>query len=414
MGLFDFLRGDPVARAQKALEQNDPRGALAALAKADGDPTAERLRARAQGALVASLIDKADGAESSGYLGDAADWLRTALEEMADDAPEQDAVRERLSGLETRLGEDAAAVAAAEHAGALQVAPNDGSPSAAEGLEIHPDDLFENLVETLRDEVAWRYRRSSDAVRHAWVYVNQGEPRRAIELLADVPPEDALAALERGRALLSLGATGEAVPELDRAWQDLGDEPLDEAASLSVPQLWAEAALDQGEAAEVVTRLAALAEGGERNDLAEGYAQGLAGSARAADAVAFIRRALDRGADHGQLVPLLADALDAVGQEEDAIAELEGLIAPSCASGSCQKPPLHVGAVRAVVARYLARGGEDNLEQARVHLERLLSVRKGVLELPDLEHLIAYHHATGEPERAAELEATRDRQLARA
>lgn len=274
MGLFDrFFRKDPgaeLSRAEELLAAGRAYDALHAARRAEelaagpeGDGV--RLRAReveglAREVLVASALEEADRAEADEDYDDAAEWVASALEHLTADgatAPLAKELRRRLQGLRARARE----VARQPLLLRRQEGDEEAEPAGPDplDLEIH----FGTLVGTLDEEVADRhYLHRPIPFQQAYVELNEGrleEALAALDALAAAEPDDPVVRLERGRARLLTGDPAGARQDFEAAWPALGDGPLDASGELSVPALWAGAALAAGEPEAVVERLADLA-----------------------------------------------------------------------------------------------------------------------------------------------------------
>ncbi len=439
MGFFDRFRGDALTRAEKLLERGDPRAALTTLGDDDRE-AANSLRERARTALVESLLARADGAEQAGYKSDAVDWLRTASEEAPAGSEQQAKILERLAALsdavekETSAAEEAdvppgfdlrmVQVSEGAKAGAGNEGDDEATPGATGDAEAsddsatagYVDDMFQGLASMLRDEIADHYYDQPPAFHAAWVQFNEGQARQALESLAALG-DHPIVRFERGRAHWAVGEAEAAIEHFEAAHSLLGDEPLDLNGNQSLPQLWAEAMLHLDRAQPVVERLAPLVIPGAtepaaahldhapRSDLAESYGRALVGTGKAAEAVAFLGAASQFLPKQNDLRMALADAYDAVGESAAAIDELERLLAPSCSTGSCNRPPLDIAAARALIGRYLDLDDGAGIDPARAYLERLIVARQGNVALEDCGLLARYFHAIDEPEMAAQAEA---------
>lgn len=274
MGLFDKLfRKDPAAEVRRAEELlaagraydalHAARRAEEAAAGPDGD--AVRLRARevegtAREVLVASALEEADRAEADEDYDDAAEWVASALERLTAGGatpPLAAELRRRHQGLRARARE------AARQPLLLRREEEDegGEPAGPDPLDL--ETRFGTLVGTLDEEVADRhYLHRPIPFQQAYVDLNEGrleEARAALDALAAAEPDDAVVRLERGRARLLAGDPAGAREDFEAAWPALGDAPLDASGELSVPALWAGAALAAGEPEAVAERLAELA-----------------------------------------------------------------------------------------------------------------------------------------------------------
>jgi predicted Zn-dependent protease len=274
MGLFDKLfRKDPAAELRRAEELlaagraydalHAARRAEAAAAGPDGDGV--RLRAReveglAREVLVASALEEADRAEADEDYDDAAEWVASALEYLTSGGaapPLAAELRRRHQGLRARAREAARQplLLRREEEG------EGGEPPGPDPLDL--ETRFGTLVGTLDEEVAdGHYLHRPIPFQQAYVDLNEGrleEALAAFDALAAAEPDDAVVRLERGRARLLAGDPARAREDFEAAWPALGDGPLDAAGELSVPALWAGAALGAGEPRAVAERLADLA-----------------------------------------------------------------------------------------------------------------------------------------------------------
>lgn len=437
----------------------------------------------ARAALVRNGRDKAAQAEAAGDFADAADWMRAAIQHAADDDAERAELAERLATLERRAAigrrepEAWEQEASRGRTGAGSVATDRGDPDldapapgsggrqaddreaadrdgsdqggddrGGEGAladEPWPDDdgwigdggdgadfddpetRYELLVDTLEDGVGERYRGRSDAFRAAFLQLNDGEVEAAaaaFDGLVAAGSADAVVHFERGRARLLLGDAAGARQDLEAAWPELGDEPLDRAGALRVPTLWAEAALAGDDAEAVAERLDGLAAASRRDaDLAALHARALVATARLEDARDLLGAAVERFSQRPDLALALAQVLHRLGGRQAAIHVLERSVAPSCASGSCQRPPLHLPSLRSLAALHLgaappgdgAAAGEAataegdavtaaNLDRVEDLMRWIAGAQGGRLAAAD--HLLAarYHEVCDEPERAEE------------
>lgn len=274
MGLFDRLfRKDAraeLARAEELLAAGRAYDAFHAARRAEeaasgpeGD--AVRLRARevagtAREVLVASALEEADRAEADEDYDDAAEWVASALERLTADGaapPLAKELRRRLQALRSRARE------VARQPLLLRREEEDGEAEPAGPDPLDLETRFGTLVGTLDEEVADRhYLHRPIPFQQAYVDLNEGrlpEARAALDALAAAEPDDAVVRLERGRARLLGGDPAGAREDFEAAWPALGDAPLDASGELSVPALWAGAALAAGEPRAVADRLAGLA-----------------------------------------------------------------------------------------------------------------------------------------------------------
>ena len=419
---------------------------------------AAALELRCRGALAESALEEARFAEEEGDFADAAEWVASALEHVGEERRGE--LRKRRRGLLARAEEaererrrpvmlDASPAGAGTGGGADEEDEGETGPDTLE-TEVR----FGTLVGTLRDEVADRYLHRPTPFQSAYVDLNEGRVEEALEgfdALAEASPDDPVVRLERGRCRLLLGDPTGAREDFEAAWPELGSDPLDSSGA-SVASLWAEACLEPGEGRDpeaVVERLADLADlssgAGAPDDpeLAALYGRALLAADRADDAVEHLVEAAERFRGRQELPHLLARALVASGGAEErgrAIRVLETAIAPSCASGTCSKPPLHGPSVRTLIGLYLDRiqdrigdrvgdrigdssdepveerpeGRPDRAVEAAVgRVEELFSLlareQEGRATLPDLRLLARFLRVTGDPEEAERLEAEAER-----
>lgn len=406
MGLFDRLfRKDPgaeLARAEELLADGRAYDAFhaarraAELAAAGPEGDGVRLRAReveglARETLVATALEEADRAEADEDYDDAAEWVASALERLtadlegsAEPPPLAKELRTRLRGLRARAREAARQPTLLRR----QEEDEEGEPAGPDPLDLETH--FGTLVGTLDEEVAERhYLHRPMPFQQAYVDLNEGrleEALAAFDALAATEPDDPAVRLERGRCRLLSGDPAGAREDFEAAWPALGDRPLDTSGELSVPALWAEAVLAAGEPGTVGDRLAELAgpDGDDPELLAlRGRALLEVGEPAALEEVREVLEAgVGRFPARQDLPYLLAGALRRLGRPDRASATLEAAIAPSCATGSCKKPPLHLPSVRALVALYLDPEGdpeedEEGLARAGELLSLLLQARGG-------------------------------------
>lgn len=398
MGFFKkMLGGDPerdLERAETLLEAGEVgRGLELALRAEKRSPEPERYRyaavvTRARRAFAAEMREKARRSADAGHLEDAIEWLDAALEEAADeDRGELETRRQELErALETRERE-ARGVAARDR---LEYVPETGSPDDTRPTQFDLETHFFALIDMLDDEVAARYEAAPKTFRPALMVFNEGDAKEAAErfdkLLAEHPDEPVIR-LERGRARLAVGRAADACEDFEAVWPIFGDGPLDRARRLSVPSLWAMAMLARGKPRPVLERLEPLADP-ERGDpeLAERYGEALLAAERFDDARAYAARAAARFPSEPAFAHQLAVALARLGERDAAIECLETAIAPSCASGSCARPPRHLPSLRTLAALHL-EGGE-NPERAVALMALVVQDLRGELE-PEDEALVA-------------------------
>ncbi|MEE8522787.1 MAG: hypothetical protein V3T72_02560 [Thermoanaerobaculia bacterium] len=414
MGIFGRLFKDPeraLERAETSLARGEPGRALELAeraARAESPALRQRARvleSRARGAAVERDLERAAKAEASEYWEDAAEWVRSALDHVEGDG--------RRAELEARVASllERAREADTEEPFDLRTFAGEAIEVPAGEAELSSEDLFHALIGTLKDAVADRYADRPAAFRQALVDLHDGRAGRALEAFDEFvgsAPDDPVAQLERGRCRLECGDSAGARADFEATWETWGDEPLDLAEQMSVPGLWAEAALEAGSPEDVVERLAALAEPSRgRADLARPYALALLKAGRYENARDFLAAAAPRFPTDQDLPYFMAQALGRLGDRDGAVACLETAVAPSCAGGSCRKPPMHVLSMRTLTALYLE--DEDGLQRARELLTHLARAAGGQLAAADHLLLARYHELDGLPNAAAEARAEAER-----
>lgn len=416
MGLLDKLFGkkDPAAdldAAEAALERGDGVRALE-LARRAGRGAAGELATRARETaeraretIIASALATAAEREEAELHDEAADWLEIALDHVTDDAERHrlEARREALLDLHEAAQRPATPVRERDPG-----ASDRDDPDAPETAELELDEHYELLVDMLRPDVAARYRDRSESFRRACVALSESATDVALPLFdaeLETAPDDAVARLERGRCHLLAGDAEAARVDLEAAWEELGDEPLDDGGALSVPELWAQALHALERPAEIAERLEPLVEStDDRPDLAEHYAAALLALGRDADAESFLDLAARRYPGRSAFPLLFAGLLARQDRRDDAIDLLEAAVAPSCATGNCAKPPLHPPSLRALAELHLG-SSPPRLDRVGTLLSLLARARRGRLTAADQLVVARYRDATGDTEGAAEARA---------
>lgn len=418
MGLLQRLfGGDPAGnleRAETLLAEGDPQRALT-LARRVLEGAEERYRARAEDLLqrarqawVDHCLEQAEAAREAGHPEDAAVHLTRALEEVDDGRRRQELEALRRSLLEEPAEEADDGWASEGEGDEPRAAGDDG------GRPAPTEELYETLLAGLAPGLEGRYRGRPAAFQEAYVTLNEGrgsEALRLFEELAAEAPADPVILLERGRCRLFAGDAAGARQDFEQVWPELGDAPLTADGGASLPSLWAEAALADGDPGAVIDRLADLADpepGDAPPTVPFLYAEALLAAGRLEEGCSFLTEVVDLFPGHPDLPYLLALAYERLGARGAAIETLERAIAPACAGGSCSRPALHVPSLRALAALYLNRGGAAE----RVHelLGLLRYALGGRFGERDLWLFARYHHQVGEAA-AAERAATLARDL---
>jgi len=444
MSLMNLFRKDAskeLDRAQDWLTGGDPVRALEVARRfADDKDAAHRSRARelaeqARQACLARALEQAAAAEAAGNVEDAVDWLHAALQHVRDDERRGELER-RLQALQRRDDDewDFPEAVAAEHRrpeaveaeaedGELDGEPDgeleaeldgelDGDGEAA--FDLDADSLYELLVDTLEDAVAERYAGRSTEFRRAYVDLNEGRTEEALEVLdrlAAAAPSDPVLRFERGRLRLMHGDHAGARQDLEAAWEELGEAPVDRAGSLTVPALWAEAALAEDDHDAVLDRLGELADPrrGGHPDVTALYARSLLATEQLDTARSLLLLAVDRHPKRQDFPLALAQVLDRLGERELGIHCLETAVTPSCAGGTCNRPPLHVPSARTLAALHLDAGdaGEGDVKRhgtrAGELLQHVAAAQGGRFNLQDLRLLARFQEYRGDAAAAEEV-----------
>jgi tetratricopeptide (TPR) repeat protein len=384
----DLANDEPVLaldRARKAAK-GAPEGGLR--------DRAVRLVEEARAALVARARSRAEASEREGNLLDAIDWIGSAL--ANEDAS---VVRAELEAWRSRLNE-AQERERSPLLGSRATQQHDDHEHDDEGDSHDPE--WDAWLSTLRDDLVVRWEEAPEAVAFAAVATNGGDAEGALVHLEHLPA-DGVVGFERGRALLALGRFADAVAPLELAWRELGSTPIDTVGSVSIPAMWAEAKLGLEAAAEVVERLADLADprgdGGLEPALVHAHALALTGAIDHADTAL---RELARFAPKDSRLPLeRASVLARGGRRDEAIRVLDAAVAPTCRAG-CTTPP-HLPSLRTLAGLLLDQGAE--VERARELLAIVAHRNGGSLSATDHLLLARYYDATGDGEAAVEARA---------
>lgn len=424
MGLFGFLKKNPAVvldKARRELAQGSARDALHRLDQLLADGAGEvheatlALRLEAREKVIETALERAEQAEEAGYLDDAAQWVESAYElvsEESDGKPDARAAEFeiRLATLRRRAEEEIAEEEENEARAEEEALREDSAPSAFE--ESDPDAVYDILCDMLSQTVAPLYRDRGATFRRAVVTLNEGngeEALKSLELLASEAQErgespDAILFLERGRARMLTQDSPGARDDLDKAWEEIGDGPLDRGGEQSVPTLWAAAALDAGDSEAVAERLAPLADPATASpSLIELYGYSLERQERLEEARDLWLEAIGLYPQRTLFSRQLAAVLTQLGDAPHAIHCLESAIAPSCRTGNCNAPAKDLASFRQLIQLYLDPATLDT-QRAGELLEQISLARRGTLSRKDLKLSAAYHRATGNMDAVAEVE----------
>ncbi len=248
--------------------------------------------------------------------------------------------------------------------------PDGGEPAEAT--------LFDLYVDSLRDDVAPLYRGRAPELGE--VLVDAVEPEdteraaAAIEEMAAASPEDPVLRLERARWRLARGEAAAAREDLEVAWAAFGDEPLDLGGHLSIPVLWCEVAMAQGDHAAVLERLEARGELTLAHpDLSGFYATALLAAGESDEARRFLAESLEHFPRRPEIAYLLAGILLHDGEAPAAIALLERSLRV-CGAG-CAPRDLHAPSLRLLAAALAGTGGSAPSETVERLADVLLLLR---------------------------------------
>ncbi|HMB54744.1 MAG TPA: hypothetical protein VKU40_15610 [Thermoanaerobaculia bacterium] len=435
MGLFGRNPQKKLDKAAGFLDRGDPVRALEVAIDFVNDKDqqhrqrAKELVERARLALVERGVERSAAAEAEGDYTEAADWLRAAVHHCQDEAKGAE-LSTRLAAMERLAGEPPAERQAADEGddgekkstgfglggggsimgGAPRIAFDDASPGAP-GEEIDLDTHYDLLLETLVDGVANEYRDRPEPFRRAYVDLNEGrgaEALAAFDALAEEDLGDAVVRFERGRARLMEGDAAGAREDFEAAWEVYGDGEVDASGSLSVPALWAEAALAAGDTEAVAERLADLVDPRETPGLVQLHGTALLAGERYDEALDVYSAARNHHSANEGISVGLSSSLAGLGRRPEAMEVLEKAIAPSCAGGSCNRQKLPISCVRQLIAMHLADAtekGEAPARRAEELFELLAFGVQGRFGAGDLEMMARFHDLLGEEEEAAELRA---------
>lgn len=388
-------------KARRLLAEGDAAGALRLARRARGvarPPLAGEIAAFAEEArrtAVAAAEERAERSAVEGHLVDAAEWLRGALE-YAEDDRERARLAARLRELETQAEERAEAESPDGWDAGEPLEPAGGEGAGGPSAE----ELYEVFVDALRDDVAARYRGRPPEFRRAlleFTDASDAEAARTIESLAGAAPDDPVLRFERGRWRLVQGDAAGARADLEAAWSEFGDQPLDLSGLVSIPAIWCEAALAAGDHAAVIER---LEERGELTladpDLNAFYAHALLDAGEEADALSFLAEAIERFPRRADLAHLLARGLHHRGDGAAAIEVLERSLR-SCGAG-CSASDLDPQVLRLLAECYAEAGGP--VERLGDVLRMLCAAEGGELEPADWRLQARYHDLADEPDAA--------------
>lgn len=408
MGLFSKLfKKDPQAELAKLEAMisrgENPEKALKLASKLEGDADA-MVRTRAAALSVklkesqaAELLANAKRSEQGGNIGDALDWMQAALPYL--EGEQRESLIRRIEELDESMSDGPARPL-------ISAREADPEEPEGDGHEVDFDIHFEMLIGMLEPKIAELYTTLPRAFHEGFVNFNNGDVDHAIEvyegLMAELPNNSVLQ-FERGRCCLFKGEFEQARDLLEKAWSAFGDDFLDEAQSLSVPLLWADAMLALEKPNDVVLKLEPLADPRDGRPLvSQVYALALEAAGRLEEAKKFLVKAGSRFDRMPNFPFLLARVMEQMGDWQGAINVLESKVGPKCAGGSCGPNQKHPASMRMLIALYLEH--KQNLSAAGDLLMHLESALKGNLSRSDLLMAAEYHRQTGDDEAAVAAE----------
>lgn len=393
--LSKLFGGDPqkdVEKGESMLADGRPDRALELARKAlasnqdEVRPAAEALMKKARTQLIDRALEMAGTSEESEFWEDAVEWLDRAIEQMDDPQRKQEIVERREQLL--------AKIEAAEEE--VWQEPEPQKPENDDHIQELPDEhLFVALVDMLDDDIGHLYSNQDPAFRDAYLALNDDRVKEALPVLDELLALDSdnpVLRFERGRGRLYTGDPAGAREDLENAWQTWGDIFLDRAGTLSVAGVWSEAMLGLKEPGPILERLESAARPTNgQPELSLPYALALVMDERFEEAEEFLLSAMSLFPSKPDFSLLLAQLLVDRERKQDAIGCLESAIAPSCASGTCGRPPRHIPSFR-LLAGLLLSSAEEQEGKARdaslQRVEELLSfIREGMggnLARPDV------------------------------
>ncbi len=399
MGIFDFFRKKDarffLERAQKELAREQfayaRDDAQEGLGHEDLDPEVEAALREVFTAAVRGIcklnLEEARLALQSGELTRAKECLDTARGHAPDDETraEVEALTSELRLARTRRREEAEAAEAGR---------------AAEATEGSVDDQFQVYLAALAPDVAEAYARFGETFARAYVHLNSGEAKEALELLNEVEPvnEEAagLLAFEKARALLAVGDYERALYWLDVTGAIRGAAPIFLSDHPSVAYLRYEALLYLGRREEAAEALrVGLKSQPDSVILKTALADLLMHLERLDEAEPLVEEGLACNRSDPQSHVLKARLLVARGDRDGAIEVLEnGIKTCGCNPAALPNPIL----ARALIEIYV----EEQRQPRRVDtlLGQLFRAQQGEGDWYD--HFLAarYHHWQGNDEKA--------------
>ena len=318
---------------------------------------------------------------------EAVEWVSMALDFCHSDAEIQDLLdkKNQLVNLTETIEEE------------MEVQLEESiEPSHETEQEIDDDNHFDALAHMLIPEVAEYYLKQPQEFKAAYLTFNRGFAEHTLDLLEHLleeKPEEPVYLFEKARCLMNMEKYEAAQGHFEKVWDFFGDKPLDLAGTFSIPYLWAACCLHLKQAEKVVDRLLNLSSPDRRDPnltLIIGIALDQAG--RKQEVVTLFTRAI-KTFDIPDFSFHLGRILDEEGEWQNAIQVLEKLITPSCSSGQCYGPPLHLPSLHLLVNIYLNHDvALDRVEELLIHGDRRL---RGQASRQHLLDWSKYHEKRG-------------------
>lgn len=366
------------------------------LVGSDQPQVAERARGLAEklGAqLAAEYRANAERSLSSGNYQDALDWLSSALAVAPPALVEELEQQIEALTLKSALAGDRPAIG--QHAAAFTAGAED------DHAELDDETHFEMLLGMFREEVAEVYRNLPSEFHQGFLDFNNGRLEEALARYRTLAPSlSPYLGFELGRCLLQLDQSEEAVAWFERIQQDLGDTPLDEAGTLCLPLVWAEAKLRLDKPEEAIARIEPLADprNGEEGMLFL-YARALQAADRLQDAKRFLAQTYKLRTGNPLFCVMLAQVVAEMGDWDAAVDLLEKRVDAGRRYASGSGISAHPAPIRALAALYLEQ--TKTLPKAGEQLLQLEQMLKGLLTREDWLLTARYYELIGDDENAA-------------
>jgi len=368
MGLLRSLFGNAdrdLERVESLIDDGEVSKAIdlaRRLLKADGGRLREqaaKMLLRATTAAIEQAEERATAMEEAGHLDDAVEWLEGALDRLsgadAELGSRRPEIEKRLDDLRGRAVEQSANELEED----LMAAAAVPAVEASSEVELEEElDEYRTLTDTLGDQLAQLYAEQPEAFRRAVVAISQGNGEAALGELETLDEKDPLVALERGRARLLMGSYREAREDFEAAWPTFGDEPLDHHGLLSLPLLWSDAAIGEGDSEAIVERLIDIEEARWASPLlTEHLARALIDCAREEEAIELLESATEEFVGQPVFPFLQASVLVDRSDPEAAIDLLESSVRASTRQGA-GSPRIHPPSMELLVRLLIEHEGD--------------------------------------------------------